>query len=292
MGKSMISRRKLSKKTIVALMFLLPGFCMFCFSVFIPFLRGLYIAFTDWNGITKEFNYVGLQNFKDMFLDMRLRQPFINSLKFACIGTVGSNIASLGIALLVNRLRGRKSNFVRTAFFIPVCFSSILTAFMWGFIYREVLPQLFGVKNFLGRQDVVILAIVLMGIWNTCGINMLIYLSGLKNIPLELIEAAKIDGASTLKQFTKITVPLLTPSFTVCITLSLTSWLKEFAMTMAATGGGPAGASKTMTIYIFENLYTYNKAGYGQAVAIGFAVFLIIIGNSVSSFFRKREVEM
>lgn len=163
---------------------------------------------------------------------------------------------------------------------------------MWGFIYREVLPQLFGVKNFLGRQDLVIIAIVLMGIWNTCGINMLIYLSGLKNIPLELIEAAKIDGASTLKQFTKITVPLLTPSFTVCITLSLTSWLKEFAMTMAATGGGPAGASKTMTIYIFENLYTYNKAGYGQAVAIGFAIFLIIIGNSVSSFFRKREVEM
>lgn len=292
MVKGIIKGRKRRKRTTVAFVFLLPGFCMFCFSVFIPFLRGLYIAFTDWNGITKEFHYVGLQNFKNMFFDLRLRQPFINSLKFACIGTIGSNTASLGVALLVNRLSGKKSNLIRTAFFIPVCFSSILTAFMWGFIYREVFPQLFGVKNFLGRTDLAIIAIVLMGIWNTCGINMLIYLSGLKNIPTEIIEAAKIDGASAIKQFTRITVPLLTPSFTVCITLSLTSWLKEFAMTMAATGGGPAGASKTMTIYIFENLYTYNKAGYGQAIAIGFAVFLIIIGNSVSSFFRKREVEM
>ena len=100
MVKDITKGRKLGKRTTVALMFLLPGFCMFCFSVLIPFLRGLYIAFTDWNGITKEFNYVGLQNFKDMFFDARLRQPFINSLKFACIGTVGSNIASLGLPFL------------------------------------------------------------------------------------------------------------------------------------------------------------------------------------------------
>lgn len=275
-----------------AYIFLLPGFCMFCFSVLIPFLRGFHIAFTDWNGITSDYNFVGFRNFINMFKDTRIVQPLLNSLKYACIGTIGSNFVSLSAAILVNQRNGKLGTLFRSVFFIPVCFSSILTAFMWGFIYREVLPQLFEIKNLLGNRDLVIPAITLMGIWNTCGINMLIYLSGLKNIPMEIVEAAKIDGASSWKQFTRVTLPLLTPSFTVCITLSLTSWLKEFAMTMAATGGGPAGASKTMTIYIFENLYTYNKAGYGQAVAIAFALLLIIIGNSVSSFFRKREVEM
>lgn len=275
-----------------AYIFLLPGFCMFCFSVLIPFLRGFHIAFTDWNGITSDYNFIGFKNFINMFKDPRILQPLLNSLKYACLGTIGSNFVSLGAALLVNQRKGKLGTLFRSIFFIPVCFSSILTAFMWGFVYREVLPQLFEIKNLLGSRGLAIPAIILMGIWNSCGINMLIYLSGLKNIPTEVVEAAKIDGASSWKQFTKVTLPLLTPSFTVCITLSLTSWLKEFAMTMAATGGGPAGASKTMTIYIFENLYTYNKAGYGQAVAIAFALLLIIIGNTVSSFFRKREVEM
>lgn len=273
-------------------LFLLPGFCLFCFSVLIPFLRGIHIAFTDWNGITTDYHSVGLRNFISIFQDQRVKQPLLNSLKFACIGTVGSNLVSLGSALLVNQWKGRLGNLFRSAFFIPVCFSSILTAFIWGFLYREALPHLLGIKNMLGNRDLVIPAIVIMGIWNTSGINMLIYLSGLKNIPGEILEAAKIDGASAWKQFTHVTLPLLTPSFTVCVTLSMTSWLKEFAMTMAATGGGPAGASKTMTIYIFENLYTYNKAGYGQAIAIAFALLLILLGNSVSSFFRKREVEL
>ena len=273
-------------------LFLLPGFCLFCFSVLIPFLRGIHIAFTDWNGITTDYHSVGLRNFISIFQDQRVKQPLLNSLKFACIGTVGSSLVSLGSALLVNQWKGRLGNLFRSAFFIPVCFSSILTAFIWGFLYREALPHLLGIKNMLGNRDLVIPAIVIMGIWNTSGINMLIYLSGLKNIPGEILEAAKIDGASAWKQFTHVTLPLLTPSFTVCVTLSMTSWLKEFAMTMAATGGGPAGASKTMTIYIFENLYTYNKAGYGQAIAIAFALLLILLGNSVSSFFRKREVEL
>lgn len=284
--------KKLSMRTIATYLFLLPGFCMFCFSVLYPFLSGINIAFTDWNGITKDYNFIWFQNFANIIKDSRIKQPLINSLKFAVVGVLASNVFSLGTALLVNQRKGRISNIIRIVFFVPVCFSSILTAFIWGFIYREVLPQIFGSKSLLGNTRWVIVAIVVMGVWNTCGINMLIYLSGLKNIPTEIVEAAVIDGASTWKMFTNITIPLLTPAFTVCITLSMTSWLKEFSMTLAATKGGPAGMSKSMAIYVYENLYTYNKAGYGQAVALVFALVLIILGNLVSSFFRKREVEM
>ena len=258
----------------------------------IPFVMGINIAFTDWNGVEPEFQYVGLKNFVDIFRDARIRKPFWNTLEFALIGTVVSNVVSLYLAMLINGKFSKLNHVSRTVFFIPVCFSSVLTAFLWKFLYREFISELFGVRNLLGDPKWVIPAIVVIGVWNGAGINMLIYLSGLKNIPLELYEAAKADGAGVIQQFVKVTLPLLMPAFSVCVTLTLTSWLKEFATTLSATGGGPGGASKTVSIYVYENLYKYYKAGYGQAVSLLFSICLIVIGLCVSSFFRKREVEL
>lgn len=290
-------RYRLNSRNVSKYVFLLPGLIMFAFAMAIPFFMGINIAFTDWNGITKGYNYVGFENFARAFSDTRLRQPIITSFKFMILGTTCGTVVSLGLALLVHnrliecgRLSGL-SRFARTAFFAPVCVSAVLTAFMGKFIYGSVFSELFGVKSFLGMRDTVIQAIVAMGIWNGSGINMLIYYSGLKGIPEDLYEAARVDGAGALYTFFRITLPLLMPAFSVCVTLSLTSWLREFGMTLSATGGGPAGASKTITIYIYDNLYTYSKAGYGQALSLLFALFLIILGKTVSTFFRKREVE-
>ncbi len=287
-----MKKKSISSEMIARYVFLLPGLIMFCFSIAIPFFMGINIAFTDWNGITKDYNYVGIDNFIAAFLDPRIGAPLRNSLLFAVIGVIGGTIFSLGMALMVNYKSNHFSNIARTIFFMPVCFSSILAAFIWKFIYKEVFTALFGTNSLLGNTTFVIPAIVLIGLWNSSGINMLIYLSGLKSIPTELYEAARVDGASAVKRFGRITLPLLAPSFTVCITLTLTSWFREFGMTLSATGGGPGGASRTLAIYIYENLYNYNKAGYGQAVAFLFALLLIILGSSISSFFRSREVEM
>ncbi len=280
------------KKKMTKYLFVLPGFCFFAFAMLIPFVMGINIAFTDWNGVETQFQYVGLKNFMDIFRDARIRKPFWNTLEFALIGTVVSNVVSLYLAMLINGKFSKLNHVSRTVFFIPVCFSSVLTAFLWKFLYREFISELFGVRNLLGDPKWVIPAIVVIGVWNGAGINMLIYLSGLKNIPLELYEAAKADGANVIQQFVKVTLPLLMPAFSVCVTLTLTSWLKEFATTLSATGGGPGGASKTVSIYVYENLYKYYKAGYGQAVSLLFSICLIVIGLCVSSFFRKREVEL
>nr|WP_320128301.1 sugar ABC transporter permease [uncultured Sphaerochaeta sp.] len=280
-----------SKKT-AQYIFILPSILVFCFSIAIPFIMGINIAFTDWNGIAPTYNYVGLKNFISFLHDPRIVQPIQNSLKFAVLGTIGSNVVSLGLALLANQKTKGMKNFARMVFFIPVCFSSILTAFIWGFIYKEVFSELFHINSMLGNPAMVIPAITTMGIWNTSGINMLIYLAGLQGVPRDLYEAALIDGANVWKRFLHITLPFLNAAFTVCFTLSLTSWLREFAMTLSATGGGPGGSSRTISIYIFENLYQYNKAGYGQAVALFFAIFLGLVGTLVSNFFRKREIEL
>ncbi len=274
-----------------AYVFILPGFCFFCFAIMIPLVMGINIAFTDWNGITDTYTYIGLKNFTDALQDQRIRQPILNTLYFALLGTAGNTVVSLGLALLVNQKLGKIASAAKMIFFIPVCFSAVLTAFLWKFIYRDVFGQLFHIKNLLGNPALVIPAIVIMGLWNSCGINMLVYLSGLKNIPGDLYEAARIDGAGAFKSFRYITLPLLMPSFTVCVTISMTSWLKEFATTMCSTGGGPYGSSRTVSLYIYENLYDYSKAGYGQAVSMLFVIFLVVLGNLVSAFFRAREVE-
>jgi raffinose/stachyose/melibiose transport system permease protein len=282
----------LTNNHIASHLFLLPGLLFFLFSIGIPFIMGVNIAFTDWNGISPSYNYVGLKNFFSCFKDALLIKPILNSLEFAVLGTIFSNVVSLGLALLANQKSKGMQKAARLLFFVPVCFSSILTAFIWSFIYKDVFSELFGIQSMLGKNSTVIPAIVAMGIWNTSGINMMIYLSGLQSIPQELYEAALIDGANVGQRFKSITIPFLNSAFSVCCTLSLTSWLREFATTLSATGGGPGGASRTISIYIFENMFEQNHAGYGQAVALLFSIFLMIVGNAVSSFFRKREVEL
>ena len=288
-----------SRRDISAYVFLLPGLTIFSFTILLPFLMGINIAFTDWNGIARDYSYVGFANFARIFGDLRIQSSIVNSLEFCVLGTIFGNVVSLGLALVINSRvlrRGRfgtaTSQMARIIFFMPVCVSAILSAFLWGYIYRDVFYKLFEINSLLGNKNTVIPAIVGIGLWNTQGINMLIYYSGLKSIPADLYEAAIVDGASVLTQFRKITVPMLMPSFTVCVTLTMTSWLREFATTLAATAGGPAGASRTISIYIYQNLFTYNRAGYGQAMAIAFTICLIALGTTVSSFFRKREVRL
>ena len=293
-----IMGRKLNAMSVSRYVFILPGVIFFSFAVLIPFVMGIGIAFSDWNGITPDYNFVGLENFLRLFKDPQFVQRIANSFVYAGLGLVGNTVLSLSLALLVNSqlLRGRRlgplSTISRTVFFAPVCVSAILTSFVWGYIYREAFRQLFHIRSLLGMREWVKPAIVGMGLWNGQGINMLIYYSGLKSIPTDLYEAATVDGAGFFRRFTHVTLPMLMPSFTVCITLSLTSWFREFAFSLSATNGGPAGASRTIAVYIYENLFTYYKAGYGQAMAFAFALFLIIIGRVVSKFFRSREVEL
>ncbi len=272
--------------------FVLPGLSLFIFAVVIPFFMGLNIAFTDWNGISPNYHYVGLKNFLSVFKDSRMTLPVKNSLKFALIGPVVNNALAIGLALMLNQKYKKLTSVAKLIFFMPVCFSSVLSAFIWNFIYKNVFSAVLGINSPLGSKFWVIPAIIVIGLWNGVGVGMMIYLSALKSVPEELYESAKMDGASSFKCFFHITIPMLTPAYTTCVTLSLTNYLREFATTLSATGGGPARASETISIYIFDNLYTYNKAGYGQALSLLFMIILIFISTGVSTFFRKMEVEL
>lgn len=287
----MMNRKKQKRRNAYQYILWLPGILLFSFAIAVPFFLGAKIALTDWDGIARTYHYVGLSNFAKAVQSTAILPPLLNTLKFGLFGTLMNNVAALGLALLVSR-RIRGANLFKTIFFIPLCLSTVLVAFMWKYIYREVVSFLFHANNPLGDPALAIPAILLMSVWSTVGINMLIYIAGIKNVPQELYEAALVDGAGTWKRFRCITLPMIVPSFTVCITLTLTSYLREFSLTLSATGGGPANASQTLAIYIYKNFYEFNRAGYAQAVSILFMAILVVIGISVSTFLRRREVEL
>lgn len=293
-NKKMRGKRKKScmEKPYMKYLFILPSLTAFLIALGIPFLLGLNIAFTDWDGLNQTYQYNGFDNFMRILRDQRLGSAFRNTFIYACMGVVSNNILTLSLAILFNSLNRRWGNLCRLIVFIPTSLSAVLSAFVWKFIYHFVWKMLTGLNSPLGSTDLVLPAIMIIGLWNTSGINVLIYTAALRNVPREYLEAASIDGASRWSSFWRITLPMITSSFTVCITLTFTGLLKEFGTVMSATGGGPAMASSTICMYIYDCLFAYNRAGYGQAIALVFMVILILIGSILTGFFRKKEVEL
>jgi len=271
-------------------LFLVPSLVLFSFAIVIPFFMGVHISFTNWDGISQGYEYIGFRNFVRLFHDSSMLRPIWNTLYFSIAYTALNNVFSLILAVLLSRwVKGK--NLIKTILFIPMALSAVLAAFVWGFIFKDVFSDLFGIKSLLGDPKTVIPGIIIMALWNSIGSNLMIYMAGLDNIPDMYTEASSIDGATLWQQFRHITLPLLAPSFTICITMTFTSSLREFATVMAATGGGPAGYSETVSIFIYRNLFSSQKAGYGQAVSLIFMLILVVIGTVLSRFFRSREVE-
>ena len=280
------------KKTVwVYFAFLIPSLVLFVFTMVYPFLSGIHLAFTDWDGISRTYNYVGLKNFINLFKDQSILGSIKNTLVFAIVYTSLNNILALALAVFLSKkIRGK--NALKTIFFVPMALSQVLAAFVWSFIDKNIVADALGTNSLLGNPKTVIMGIVIIALWNQVGSNLMIYIAGIANISKDYYEAAEIDGAGGWQTFRYIMVPMLGPSFTMCIVLTLTSALREFGTVMAATGGGPAKSSQTVAIFIYQNLFTYQKAGYGQAVGIVFMIILVVLGTALNRFFRNREVEV
>ncbi len=270
--------------------FLLPSIILFLFATVYPFLSGLNVAFTNWDGISRDYDYIGFKNFIDMFHDSNIVRSIWVTLAFGIGYTLLNNILSLSIAILL-RPKFKGNAFIKTVFFIPMALSPVLAAFVWGFIDRNILSNVLG-SSLLGKPATVIWGLIMIALWSGIGSNIMVYLAGLTNIPNDYYEAAAIDGVTIWQKFRYITLPLLGPSFTTCITLTLTSTLREFGITMSATAGGPARSSEMISIFIYKNLFSFQKAGYGQAVSLVFMIILMVLGVCMNRFFRSKEVEL
>lgn len=253
--------------------FLLPITIAFLFAFAVPFLMGVGLSFTDFTTVT-DAKWVGFQNYIDAFLSSN---DFLHALAFTALFTVVSvitvNAFSFILALLLTRgIRG--TNLFRSVFFMPNLIGGIVLGYIWNLLINAVLSS-FGV-DITYKAEYGFWGLVILTNWQLIGYMMVIYVAGLQNVPNDLIEAAQIDGASPLKTLFSVKIPMVMPSITICMFLTLTNSFKMFDQNLALTAGAPERETEMLALNIYNTFYgRVGWQGVGQAKAV---IFFIIVG--------------
>ncbi|MCB0731736.1 MAG: sugar ABC transporter permease [Ignavibacteriae bacterium] len=268
---------------ISALLFLSPTILIFSTFILFPVFFSFYLSFHEWNMFNNNATFVGLENYKRMLESSEFWQVLKNTAIYT-FGTVPLNMAiSLMLAMaLQKKLAGKK--FIRTAFFAPVVISPVAAALIWRWLYDpnygviNYIIALFGVEtiNWLNEPSAAMIALIIMGVWKTFGINMVLFTAGLEAIPTSYYEAADIDGAGKISKFWHITIPLLGPTTLFILIMSMISSFQVFDIVYVLTSGGPLGSTKVLVFYIYEYAFKFFEMGYASAVSyLLFAILLI-----------------
>ena len=278
------------KAELLDFIFIFPAIIIFTIIIIIPLISGFKYTFTDWNGMSKVMNPVGLKNYIKLFSDKNLILPIRNTMIFTIVTMVAINVLGLGLALLVEH-EFKGVNIIKSIIFIPLVVSLVLVSYMWMYVYNDFF-SLFGWSSPLISANTVLMGLCAMAIWKEIGLAMMIYLAALKGVSSDFYEAATIDGANFFQKFWNITIPMIAPAFTYCIPLWIAGGFRMYDYSYIATSGGPAHASESMAFYIYQYLFPFNKVGYGQTMAVIYLIFCIVVSNIITRLLRKREVEM
>ncbi|MEJ8305070.1 sugar ABC transporter permease [Saccharibacillus sacchari] len=286
-------------KYVSLLAFTAPALLFYIAFLLIPMIGAFYYSFTDWNGLNRDYDLIGFANFVEVFKD---DPDFVNSLlftlKYVVVMVVLQNVLALFLAVLIES-RTRSKGLFRTLFFMPNMISVIISAFMWTFIFSQVLPQIaektvftFLNQSWIGDPNFSFYSILIVSLWNGVGYMMIIYLAGLQGVPQSLKEAAVIDGANAWQRFRSVTLPMITPAITICLFLTLNSSFKVFEVVYGLTGGGPGRSTQVVTMNIYEEAFSNNfRYGYASAKSIILFAMVLILTLIQVSITKKREVE-
>jgi raffinose/stachyose/melibiose transport system permease protein len=281
-------RRRRGRDLAAAAPFLLPAVLLYGTFIVYPMVDAVRLSFFDWDGFANTPKiWVGLDNYRRIFRDDPVFwTAFRNSVKWLILSLVVPTVMGLGLALLLNRhLRGR--NLFRTIFYLPAVLAPIAVAAMWRWIYD---PN-FGVLNrfldvigidvvgraWLGDPDTALYATFVASVWTVVGLNMVLFLAGLQNIPRELTEAARIDGANSIQVFRHVTLPGLRPAIVIVIVLTIINSLKAFDLIVGTTGGGPAQRSQVLALWSYTQSFANHDFGAGNAVATVLLVLTLVV---------------
>lgn len=280
-------------------LFTLPLLLIFSIVVLVPFAIGIWYSFISWDGIPANAKvFVGFDNYVQIFHDERFLKSAWLTIKFTFLALVIVNVMGLALSLLVTS-KLRTSNLARTLFFMPNLIGGLILGYIWKFIFTDVFKyvgQNSGMDNiffnWLLNPDYALYAIVIVFAWQMAGYTMIIYIAGIQGIPDDLMEAAKVDGANAWHKLTKIIFPLLMPSFTICLFLTLSGAFKIFDVNLSLTGGGPINSTEMFAMNIFNEIFGYSRYGIGQAKAIIFFVLVAAVTLIQVYITKKKEVQM
>ncbi|MHB8129642.1 MAG: carbohydrate ABC transporter permease [Mobilitalea sp.] len=290
--------RKKRDKAWYAL-FVVPLVFVFTTVVIIPFLIGIGYSFISWDGMPlNEKTFVGLDNYTRLFKDTRFLLSAGHTVLFTIVTVLIINILGLTFALIVtSNLKVR--NAARTMLFMPYLIGGLILGYIWKFIFTDVfktIGELTGWTSvffsWLLNPNYALIAMVIVTTWQMAGYIMIIYINGIQAMSEEVIEAAKVDGAGFWQTLFRIKFPLIMPSFTICLFMTLSNCFKIFDVNLSLTGGGPNNATEMMAMNIYNEIFSLSNYGYGQAKAIIFFIAVAIITLLQVSITKKREVEM
>lgn len=273
-------------KRIWAWIFVLPAVVLYTSIWVIPVLGSFALSTTNWTGIGWTMDYVGLKNYIDLVQDQVFHQSVRNTLLYVLINVPVCTIIGLGLALLLNRgLKG--SAFFRTVYYLPVIIPTVAAGMVW----RWIVDPNFGLMNeflmaiglgslrgnWLGFERA-LLTIILVSIWQTFGVPMILFIAGLQNISEELMEAARIDGATEAQCLRYMTLPLLAPVTAVVVVMLIIRSFSVFDLVFVMTEGGPGHVTEFLATHLYKVAFTTFRAGYGSAIAT--VLFVLQFGLS------------
>lgn len=271
--------------------FVLPTLAAFVIGFVIPFVEGLYLSFCKFTTINKA-TWVGFGNYVKVFQDAQFWDSLTFTCSFTVVSTVLINVLAFAVALALTKgIAG--TNVFRTVYFMPNLIGGIVLGYIWNILINCVLSlvgePLLALNTSAGYWGMIVLMC-----WQQIGYMMIIYIAGLQSIPNELMEAARIDGATNAQTLFQVKIPNVMPSITICLFLTLTNSFKLFDQNLALTGGDPNHATEMLALNIYNNFYARSGAawkGIGQAKAVVFCIMVITISMIQLRATRSKEVQ-
>jgi len=277
----------------------LPAVLIMSAFIFYPFIQGIHISFTNWDGYSQQYEMVGLEQYRRLLNDPVVLRTIGNTFIYGCGSTLLQNVLGLAYALFLDqKIRGK--GLVRTIVYLPIIISPLIMGYICYFLFQYDGGAANDILHVLGRAPLdwlsngtaAVWIITLVNTYQYMGISMVIYLEGLQAIPKEYLEAAALDGASGWSRFRQVTVPLLMPAITISVVYNVIGGLKLFDVIIAMTNGGPGNASQSLSTMMYNLYFAREDAGY--AAALGNVMFLIItvVGLGLLRYLRRREVQL
>lgn len=268
--------------------FALPTLVAFTIGFIVPFLMCIYLSFCKFTTVT-DAKFVGISNYFKIFTDKTFGHALWYTAAFTIVSVLLINVLAFAIAMLLTKgIKG--TNIFRTVFFMPNLIGGIVLGYIWQLLLNGILAHF--QKTLTYNSAYGFWGLVILMCWQQIGYMMIIYISGIQNIPGELIEAAKIDGATNAQILKNVTIPMVMPSITICTFLTLTNGFKLFDQNLALTNGEPSNMSELLALNIFNTFYGRSGfEGVGQAKAVIFFILVALIAVGQNYLTRRKEVQ-
>ncbi|WP_337102920.1 carbohydrate ABC transporter permease [Paenibacillus sp. YIM B09110] len=274
------------KKNLKLLPFFLPGVALYLALFLYPTVTGFYYSLTDWDGLSPSYQFVGADNYANVAKDIIFHKSIVNNIKFMAAVVVLQTVVSLLLALQLSK-QTKVNVALRSLYFVPTILSSVSVGFIWTFVYDPSLGMLnnaleavglsLWTQNWLGDAGIAIFSIAAVQAWAHIGQMVILFVAGLQAIPEELVESAKLDGATKLQLFWRVIWPLLAPAAAIVVSYTTIQSFKAFDLVFTMTGGGPAYSTEILSTYIYNSAFMNYTFGKASTASVYFLILISLI---------------